>query len=85
MDFDQDPREVPGRDRPTESRLPHDHQSLFSARLVVGIVIVCIGLILLADNLATYCVACGRSRWCASAWRWCAVRITGAAAHGAGC
>jgi predicted membrane protein len=54
MDFDQDPREVPGRDRPTESRVPHDHQALFSTRLVVGIVIVCIGLILLADNLGWF-------------------------------
>src|ERR1044072_8387666 len=54
MDFDHDPREVPGRDRPTESRPPHDHQALFSARLVVGIVIVFIGLILLADNLGWF-------------------------------
>ena len=54
MDFDHDPREVPGRDRPTESRPPHDHQALFSARLVVGIVIVFIGVILLADNLGWF-------------------------------
>ena len=54
MDFDQDPREVTGRDRPGESRPPHEHQPLFSARLVVGIVIVFIGAILLADNLGWF-------------------------------
>src|SRR5262245_61898051 len=54
MDFDHDPREVTGRDRPTEPGSAHDHQALFSARLVVGIVIVVIGAILLADNLGWF-------------------------------
>ncbi|HJY38168.1 MAG TPA: DUF5668 domain-containing protein, partial [Steroidobacteraceae bacterium] len=54
MDFDQDPREVSGRDRPGETRPPHDHRAFFSARLVVGIVIVFVGAILLADNLGWF-------------------------------
>jgi predicted membrane protein len=49
MSFDP---ESPPRD-PLQPRPPgnHDHRDLFSARLVVGIIIVCIGAILLADNL----------------------------------
>ena len=54
MDFDHDPREVSGRDRPGETPSRHDHQGLFSARLVVGVVIVLIGAILLADNLGWF-------------------------------
>lgn len=54
MDFDQDPREVAGRDRPGETPPPHDHRTFFSARLVVGIVIVFVGAILLADNLGWF-------------------------------
>ena len=51
MDFDHDPK---GRDRPVDTRPGHDHRSTISARLVVGIIIVLIGAILLADNLGWF-------------------------------
>jgi hypothetical protein len=52
MDFDHEPDT--GRDRPVETPPRHDHQALLSARLVVGVVIVLIGVILLADNLGWF-------------------------------
>jgi predicted membrane protein len=54
MDFDHDPNRTDGRDRPVEPRRGHDHHALISARLVVGVVIVAIGAILLADNLGWF-------------------------------
>jgi predicted membrane protein len=54
MDFDHEPHQSDGRDRPVETRPGHNHQALISARLVVGIVIVCIGVLLLADNLGWF-------------------------------
>jgi predicted membrane protein len=54
MDFDHEPHQTDGRDRPVEQRPGHNHQALISARLVFGIVIVCIGAMLLADNLGWF-------------------------------
>jgi predicted membrane protein len=54
MDFDHEPPQTDGRDRPVAPGPGHSHQALISARLVVGIVIVCIGAILLADNLGWF-------------------------------
>src|SRR5262245_12562187 len=54
MDFDQEPRDAGGRGRDIRQRFGHDHHALISARLVVGVVIVFIGLILLADNLGWF-------------------------------
>jgi predicted membrane protein len=54
MDFDQEPHRTDGRDRPVETGPGHNHQALISARLVVGLVIVCLGVILLADNLGWF-------------------------------
>jgi predicted membrane protein len=52
MDFDHEPRE---RDRPVQSGSgDHNHHDMFSARLVVGLIIVCLGAILLADNLGWF-------------------------------
>ncbi len=51
MDFDHDSQ---GRDRPADTRPSHDHRSMISARLVVGIIIVLIGAMLLADNLGWF-------------------------------
>lgn len=51
MDLDHEPRERGSVD----SRPPgHDHRDMFSARLVVGLIIVFIGAILLADNLGWF-------------------------------
>jgi len=36
MDFDHDPREVSGRDRPTETKPSHDHRAMFSARVTLA-------------------------------------------------
>lgn len=54
MDFDHEPSDSGRRDRPVETPPPHDHRALISARLVVGVVIVLIGVILLADNLGWF-------------------------------
>jgi predicted membrane protein len=54
MDFDHEPRETEGRRRRIRERLGHDHHALISARLVVGVIIVLIGAILLADNLGWF-------------------------------
>ena len=55
MDFDHDPRSDRGRDRPAAIRDPATITTrLFSARLVVGIVIILLGAILLADNLGWF-------------------------------
>jgi hypothetical protein len=54
MDFYQEPNRTDGRDRPVEPRPGHNPHALISARLVVGVVIVAIGAILLADNLGWF-------------------------------
>jgi predicted membrane protein len=54
MDFDHEPPDAGRRDRPVETPPTHDHRALISARLVVGVVIVLIGVILLADNLGWF-------------------------------
>lgn len=54
MDFDHEPRDAQGRDRRNPERLGHDHRVLISARLVVGVIIVLVGAVLLADNLGWF-------------------------------
>jgi predicted membrane protein len=54
MDFDHDPQRDAGRERPLETRPGHAHHPLLSARLIVGVVIVFIGAVLLADNLGWF-------------------------------
>ena len=90
MDFDHEPPQTDGRNRPVAPGPGHDHHALISARLVVGIVIVCIGAILLADNLgwfdARYVL---RSLWplalVAVGVTMVRSRTTAAAVRGAGC
>jgi predicted membrane protein len=54
MDYDHEPRDGGGPNHPIRSRLGHDHRGLISARLIVGLIIVLVGLILLADNLGWF-------------------------------
>src|ERR1043165_22970 len=52
MDFDHEPQE---RDRPVQSGSgDHNRHDMFSARLVGGLIIVCLGAVLLADNLGWF-------------------------------
>src|SRR5688500_15824913 len=55
MDFDHEPQRPGGPEQtPVGNKPDHGHHPLISARLVVGVVIVFVGAILLADNLGWF-------------------------------
>jgi predicted membrane protein len=54
MDFDHEPQRPGGPEHPVANKPDHGHHPLISARLVVGVVIIFVGAILLADNLGWF-------------------------------